>query len=63
VAVFNRMGSRPMTLAEMQRLYLKDGRPYTVSEEPPGPPRKPASPRRDEPATEPEPGPRLRRPR
>jgi hypothetical protein len=47
----------------MQRLYLKDGRPYTVSEEPPGPPRKPASPRRDEPATEPEPGPRLRRPR
>jgi hypothetical protein len=63
IAVFNRLGSRPMTLPEMQRLYLKDGRLYTVSEEPPGEPRKPASPKREEPATEPEPGPRLRRPR
>ncbi len=63
IAVFNRLGSRPMTLVEMQRLYLKDGRLYTVSEEPPGEPRKPAAPKREEPATEPEPGPRLRRPR
>jgi len=63
VAVFNRVGSRPMTLSEMQRLYLKDGRLYTVSEEPPGAPRAPAPPKRDEPATGPEPGPRLRRPR
>jgi len=63
VAVFNRLGSRPLTLAEMQRLYLKDGRVYTVAEEPPGEPRKPTPPRREEPATEPEPGPRLRRPR
>jgi hypothetical protein len=63
IAVFNRLGSRPMTLPEMQRLYLKDGRLYTVSEEPPGEPRKPAAPKREEPATEPEPGPRLRRPR
>jgi hypothetical protein len=63
VAVFNRLGSRPLTLAEMQRLYLKDGRVYTVAEEPPGEPRKPTPPGREEPATEPEPGPRLRRPR
>jgi hypothetical protein len=63
IAVFNRLGSRPLTLAEMQRLYLKDGRVYTVAEEPPGEPRKPAPPKRDEPATEPETGPRLRRPR
>jgi hypothetical protein len=63
VAVFNRVGSRPMTLPEMQRLYLKDGRLYTVSDEPPGAPRAPASPRRDEPATGPESGPRLRRSR
>jgi hypothetical protein len=63
IAVFNRVGSRPMTLAEMQRLYLKDGRVYTVSEEPPGEPRKPAEPKREEPATGPETGPRLRRPR
>jgi hypothetical protein len=63
IAVFNRLGSRPMTLAEMQRLYLKDGRVYTVSEEPPGAPRQPAEPKREEPATGPETGPRLRRPR
>ncbi len=63
IAVFNRLGSRPLTLAEMQRLYLKDGRVYTVIEEPPAEPRKPAPPKREEPATEPETGPRLRRPR
>jgi hypothetical protein len=63
IAVFNRVGSRPLTLAEMQRLYLKDGRVYTVAEEPPGEPRKPVPPKREEPATEPETGPRLRRPR
>jgi hypothetical protein len=63
IAVFNRVGSRPLTLAEMQRLYLRDGRVYTVSDEPPGEPRKAAEPKRDEPATGPEPGPRLRRPR
>jgi hypothetical protein len=63
IAVFNRVGSRPLTLAEMQRLYLRDGRVYTVSDEPPGQPRKAAEPKRDEPATGPEPGPRLRRPR
>ncbi|HTO11453.1 MAG TPA: hypothetical protein VMQ51_07765 [Candidatus Binatia bacterium] len=64
VAVFNRVGSRPFTLAEQQRLYLRDGKLYTVSEEPPSAPRAPAAPKREEPAaTEPEGGPRLRRPR
>jgi hypothetical protein len=62
VGVFNRVGSRPLTLAEMQRLYLRNGEVYTVSEEPPSAPRAPAAPK-PEPATEPEPGPRIRRPR
>jgi hypothetical protein len=34
VSVFNRIGARPFTLAEMQRLYLRDGRVYTVRDEP-----------------------------
>ena len=34
VSIFNRIGARPMTLDEMQRLYLRDGRLYTVSETP-----------------------------
>ncbi|HEX8170518.1 MAG TPA: hypothetical protein VF824_08260 [Thermoanaerobaculia bacterium] len=34
VSIFNRIGARPMTLEEQQRLYLRDGRIYTVSEEP-----------------------------
>ncbi len=32
VSIFNRIGARPMTLQEMQRLYLRDGKLYTVSE-------------------------------
>ncbi|MFQ5656027.1 MAG: hypothetical protein ACE5G5_00630 [Candidatus Methylomirabilales bacterium] len=40
IAVFNRVGSRPFTLAEMQRLYLRNGQLYMVSDEPPGPPRE-----------------------
>jgi hypothetical protein len=35
LSVFDRLGSRPMTLDEMQRLYLHDGKVYTVSDEPP----------------------------
>jgi hypothetical protein len=31
LSVFGRKGSRPFMLAEMQRLYLRDGRVYTVS--------------------------------
>jgi hypothetical protein len=34
VSTFNRIGARPMTLPEMQRLYLRNGTIYTVSEEP-----------------------------
>jgi len=32
VSVFGRIGSRPFTLAEMQRLYLKNGQVYTVTD-------------------------------
>jgi hypothetical protein len=32
VSIFNRIGARPMTLTEMQRLYLRDGKLYTVRE-------------------------------
>lgn len=32
VSIFNRIGARPMTLLEMQRLYLRNGQLYTVSE-------------------------------
>lgn len=32
VSIFNRIGARPMTLPEMQRLYLRDGALYSVSE-------------------------------
>ena len=34
VSIFNRIGARPMTLAEKQRLYLRNGQIYTVSEGP-----------------------------
>jgi len=33
VSIFNRIGARPMTFPEMQRLYLRDGKLYTVSDE------------------------------
>ncbi len=42
LAVFNRLGSRPFNLAEMQRMYLRNGQLYTVSDEPPSTPRVPA---------------------
>jgi hypothetical protein len=32
VSVFGRLGSRPFTLAEQRRLYLRDGEPWTVSD-------------------------------
>jgi hypothetical protein len=32
VSIFNRIGARPMTLPEMQRLYLRNGQLYTVNE-------------------------------
>jgi hypothetical protein len=34
VSVFNRIGARPFNAAEMERLYLKDGRLYTVEDGP-----------------------------
>ena len=40
VSIFNRVGARPMTLQEMQRLYLRDGRLYAVDEKPATPPTK-----------------------
>ncbi|MCI0338980.1 MAG: hypothetical protein L0226_15505 [Acidobacteria bacterium] len=43
IAVFSRRGSRPFNLQEMQRLYLRDGQLYTVTDEPPPRPRKPAA--------------------
>ena len=36
LAVFGRRGARPFHLDEMQRLYLRDGRLYTVTDRPPG---------------------------
>ncbi|MFQ5777151.1 MAG: hypothetical protein ACE5IP_04005 [Terriglobia bacterium] len=41
LAVFGRRGARPFNLEEMRRLYLRDGRLYTVTDEPPQPPREP----------------------
>src|SRR5688500_10904969 len=35
IAVFNRVGSRPFNRVEMERLYLRGGRLYTVSDEAP----------------------------
>ncbi len=37
VAVLGRRGARPFNLEEMQRLYLRNGKLYTVTDSPPGP--------------------------
>jgi hypothetical protein len=34
VSIFNRIGSRPMRADELQRLYMRDGKIYTVSDKP-----------------------------
>jgi hypothetical protein len=39
LAVFNRRGSRPFNKQEMQRMYLRNGQLYTVTDQPPGPPK------------------------
>jgi hypothetical protein len=39
VAVFNRRGSRPLNKLESERLFLRNGQVYTVTDAPPGPPR------------------------
>ncbi len=38
VTVFNRRGSRPFQKQEMERMYLRNGKLYTVTDAPPGPP-------------------------
>ncbi|MFI5126403.1 MAG: hypothetical protein ACHQJX_06220 [Candidatus Acidiferrales bacterium] len=38
IAVFGRRGARPFNLEEMQRMYLRDGKLYTVTDAPPGKP-------------------------
>jgi hypothetical protein len=38
LAVFGRRGARPFNRAEMERLYLRNGGLYTVSDEAPGSP-------------------------
>jgi len=38
VAVFGRRGARPLNHEEMQRLYVRDGELYKVTDDPPGPP-------------------------
>jgi hypothetical protein len=40
IAVFNRRGSRPFNLQEMQKLYMHDGQVYNVSNDPPPRPRR-----------------------
>jgi hypothetical protein len=45
VSVFGRLGARPFTLPEQQRMYLRNGSLYTVTNAPPGPPTRAASAR------------------
>jgi len=42
LAVFGRRGARPFNREEAERLYLRDGKLYTVTDAPPGPPRSAA---------------------
>jgi len=39
VTVFNRRGSRPFNKQEMERMYMRNGQLYTVTNTPPAPPR------------------------
>jgi hypothetical protein len=43
ISVFNRRGARPFNLEEMQRMYLRAGGLYTVTDDVPPRPRKPAA--------------------
>jgi hypothetical protein len=38
LAVFGRRGARPFNRAEAEKLYLRDGKLYTVTDTPPGQP-------------------------
>ena len=46
LAVFGRRGARPFNLEEMQRLYMRDDKVYTVTDDPPGPPTSSIEPAR-----------------
>lgn len=46
ISVFNRRGARPFNLLEMQRMYIRDGQLYTVTDD------VPPRPRRQQPAAE-----------
>jgi hypothetical protein len=39
IGVFGRVGARPLDLADQQRLFLRNGRVWRVSDEPPDYPR------------------------
>ena len=39
IGVFGRRGARPLNGEEQRRMYLRDGRLFTVTDAPPGPPR------------------------
>jgi len=40
IAVFNRRGSRPFNREEAERMFLRNGQLYTVTDAPPGPPKR-----------------------
>jgi hypothetical protein len=46
VAVFGRRGARPFTLQEMQRMFLRDGQVFSVTDAPAGDERAPGLPQR-----------------
>jgi hypothetical protein len=48
VSIFNRIGGRPFTLGEMQKLYSRQGQLYQVTDTPPGPPSATGENRNDE---------------
>ena len=37
IGVFGRRGARPFNGEEQRRMYLRDGKPFTVTDTPPGP--------------------------
>lgn len=56
VAVFGRRGARPFNLQEMQRMFLRDGKVFTVTDAPAGDERAPGLPQRPA-AAQPRPAP------
>jgi hypothetical protein len=40
LAVFGRRGARPFNRAEMERMFMRDGQVYTVTDDPPGAPKE-----------------------